>query len=85
MNQLEKIARALRHNPELKAGARAALDVLDAALTGKTAPLNAKYASWLELDQAHSDVKLEQLKSDQLRNLFQLALSFAVRAIAQRR
>ena len=83
MNRLEEIARALEKQPELKVGARAALEVIGAALTGNTEPVSAKYASWLELDRAHTDVKLEQLKSAHLRNLFSLALSFAVKAIAQ--
>ena len=85
MNELEEIARALEKQPELKAGARVALEVIGAALTGKTEPVSAKYASWLELDRAHADVRLEQLKSKHLRNLFSLALSFAMKAISQGR
>jgi hypothetical protein len=80
MNELEKIAHALKKDAKLKDGAIAALDAFSAAISGETRHISAKYASWLELDSALKDVKLETLKSSHLRKLFRLALSLAIRA-----
>ena len=80
MNELERIAHALKKDEKLKDGAIAALDAFSAAISGETRHITARYVSWLELDSAFEDVKLEQLKSPLLRKLFRLALSLAIRA-----
>jgi hypothetical protein len=84
MNELERIAHALKRDEKLKDGAVAALDAFAAAISGETRHITAKYASWLELDEAFEDVKLEQLKSTCLRKLFRLALSLAIRATTKK-
>jgi len=80
MNEIERIAHALKKDEKLKAGAIAALDTFSAAISGETRHISAKYASWAELDAAFEDVKLESLSSTCLRKLFRIALSLAIRA-----
>lgn len=84
MNEVARIAGAIEKHPPLKAGAEAALELFNAAVSGRAMP-QAKYESWAELDSAFEDVKLETLKSSVLRRLFRLAISCAASAYAQRR
>jgi hypothetical protein len=85
MNELEKIAIAIKRDEKLRAGALAALDTFAAAISGETRHMEAKYASWRELDEAFENVKIEQLKLASLRKLFKFALSLAVHATAKKK
>ena len=80
MNELEKIALAIKKDDQLKEGAMAALDTFAAAISGETRHISAKYASWSQLDGAFEKIKLENLRSNCLRRLFRMALSLAIRA-----
>lgn len=80
MNEIDRIAHALKKDDKLKEGAIAALDVFSAAISGETRHIGAKYASWAELDAAFESAKLEALSSTCLRKLFRIALSLTIRA-----